>query len=96
MDAQSASMHNTVPMAGKTPEMKIAVDSLASEVERLQATVSVLSARLGPLLNAGTPQEVRADIQQMDAEYPAKVNNYAYALADQTSMLDQLISRLEV
>ena len=82
----------------KPPEMMIAIESLSNEVSRLQEHVSMLSARLAPMLNAGSPtvSEVAPDVSKMEAEYPDKVNTLAYAIADQHRALSTLIHRLEV
>jgi hypothetical protein len=84
--------------AGRDPEMKQAIASLTLEVEQLQAVVGVLSARLGPMLNAGKSQlgEVPGDLANMEAEYPNKVHTLAYAIADQRRTLQGLVTRLEV
>lgn len=97
MDVQQA----TMTQAGnpiKQTEMATAIESLTAETQRLQETVSVLSARLGPMLSAGSPtvSEVAPDIAKMEAEYPDKVNTLAYAIADQHRALSALINRLEV
>ena len=96
MDVQQASMQaGNVPT--KQTEMAQAIDSLTAEVERLQATVGVISARLGPMLSSGSPNvEIAPDIQKMEAEYPDKVNTLAYAIADQHRIISGLINRLEV
>lgn len=82
--------------AAKQPEMERVIDALNGEVERLQSVVGALSARLGPVLSPGNPTEVRADIESMGSLHADKINNYAYAIGDQTQILNDLLHRLEV
>src|SRR5678810_500953 len=96
MDAQQATMPQ--PMVGRDPEMKIALSALGVEVEMLQEEVGILVSRLNAVMNAGSPSinEAPPDIQSMEAEYPDKVNKFAYAIADQRRQLQSILRRLEI
>lgn len=80
----------------KQTEMERVIEMLSAEVEGLQTVVGALSARLGPVLNANVPSEVRPDKAGMDSLHADKINNYVYAIGDQIHILNDLLNRLEV